>query len=208
MSFLRYYDEAVINYFKSINFQNAVEGSNPTPQITFAIPSRKGVKLNIHPENLTPLLPLISITQINLSSTGETNIVKSRVTRPFVYKKDETDKYYYGVELMPYNINYQVDVFSILQNEHNSLREKILYNLHKKNYIKVELDVNNINISVNGYIYNISTTDSTSYNEIPDTSERLFHDSFSFSLYGFLLNSEYKEHTVLDIEYEIADVQK
>ena len=50
MSFLRYYDEAVINYFKIINYQDAVEGSSSIPQITFAIPSRKGVKLNIHPE--------------------------------------------------------------------------------------------------------------------------------------------------------------
>lgn len=208
MSFLRYYDEAVINYFKIINYQDAVEGSSSIPQITFAIPSRKGVKLNIHPENLTPFLPLISITQVNLSPTSETNIVKNRVTRPFVYKKDISEKYYYGSELMPYNINYQVDVFSLLQNEHNSIRERILYNLHKKNYIRVDVDTNNINIYTNAYIYNISTSDSMSYSEISDTSERIFHDSFSFSLYGYLMNNEYKEHTVLEIQYEPLDVQK
>ena len=81
---------------------------------------------------------------------------------------------------MPYNINYQVDVFSLLQNEHNSIRERILYNLHKKNYIRVDVDTNNINIYTNAYIYNISTSDSMSYSEISDTSERIFHDSFSF----------------------------
>jgi hypothetical protein len=200
LSFLRYYDEAVVNYFNDIKIEDG--DTLRSPQVLLGTPSRQGVKLNVTNDN-TAVLPLISVIRTGLSATSETNLVKSHVTRPNLYNINSTETYFEGAELMPYNFSYQIDFFSLVQDMHNEIVEQMLFKVHKKHYIKVKIDVVNHNIETNLYIHNISFNDSTSYTQIADTASRIFHGTLNFNLYGFLIDIKRNTPTVLREEYSI-----
>lgn len=205
MSTIRFYDEAVIAYFKDKIKIDTGEGIN-SPQVTFALPSRQSFKLEISSSG-TPILPLIAIIRTGLSPNAETKIVKKNIHRPMLFDISQNKKVYEGAELMPYNINYQVDYFSLTQEIHNQLTESILFNLYKHHYIRTFIDVANHNLVINGYIYDIASTDSTPYMEIPDTSTRIFHGTVTFSLYTMLIDPNYYTRSVINVEEEInADI--
>lgn len=202
MSYLRYYDNSVIEYFKTIYIETPEEVK--IPQIAFALPSRQGIKLQTS-DNKTPLFPFISIIRTGLTPNNETRIVKNKITRPFLLNINKEMNLYEGAEFMPYNLNYQVDYFSLIQEQFNILTEKILFKLHKKHFIKTMIDFSNHNASVNGYISNVSFVDSTSYAEVPDNSSRMFHGTINFILETFLIDPNYATKSVLTINEEIID---
>lgn len=200
MSVIRFYDESVIAYFKdNIKVDNG-EGLE-SPQVTFALPSRQGVKLDVS-RSKTPILPLLAIIRTGLSPNPETRIVKNKIHRPMLYNISNDLTVYEGAEMMPYNINYQVDYFTLTQEMHNDITEQLLFNLYKRHYIKTFIEISNHNLEINGYIYDVSLNDSTSYVELPDTSTRIFHGVATFNLYTMLLDSNYYTKTVLDIKLE------
>lgn len=200
MSVIRFYDESVIAYFKdNIKVDNG-EGLE-SPQVTFALPSRQGVKLDVS-RSKTPILPLLAIIRTGLSPNPETRIVKNKIHRPMLYNISNDLTVYEGAEMMPYNINYQVDYFTLTQEMHNDITEQLLFNLYKHHYIKTFIEISNHNLEINGYIYDVSLNDSTSYVELPDTSTRIFHGVATFNLYTMLLDSNYYTKTVLDIKLE------
>ncbi len=200
MSFLRYYDEAVVNYFSDIKIEDG--DTLRSPQVLLAIPSRQGVKLNVTNDN-TAVLPLISITRTGLSATSETNLVKSHVTRPYLYNISSNKKYFEGADFMPYNFSYQIDFFSLVQDMHNEIVEQILFKVHKNHYVTVKIDIANHNIEMNSYIHSISFSDSTSYTQIADNVSRIFHGTLNFSLYGFLIDVKRNTPTVLSDQQSI-----
>lgn len=200
MSVIRFYDESVIAYFKdNIKVDNG-EGLE-SPQVTFALPSRQGVKLDVS-RSKTPILPLLAIIRTGLSPNPETRIVKNKIHRPMLYNISNDLTVYEGAEMMPYNINYQVDYFTLTQEMHNDITEQLLFNLYKRHYIKTFIEISNHNLEINGYIYDVSLNDSTSYAELPDTSTRIFHGVATFNLYTMLLDSNYYTKTVLNINLE------
>ena len=200
MSVIRFYDESVIAYFKdNIKVDNG-EGLE-SPQVTFALPSRQGVKLDVS-RSKTPILPLLAIIRTGLSPNPETKIVKNKIHRPMLYNISNDLTVYEGAEMMPYNINYQVDYFTLTQEMHNDITEQLLFNLYKRHYIKTFIEISNHNLEVNGYIYDVSLNDSTSYVELPDTSTRIFHGVATFNLYTMLLDPNYYTKTVLNINLE------
>lgn len=200
MSVIRFYDESVITYFKdNIKVDNG-EGLE-SPQVTFALPSRQGVKLDIS-RSKTPILPLLAIIRTGLSPNPETRIVKNKIHRPMLYNISNDLTVYEGAEMMPYNINYQVDYFTLTQEMHNDITEQLLFNLYKHHYIKTFIEISNHNLEINGYIYDVSLNDSTSYVELPDTSTRIFHGVATFNLYTMLLDPNYYTKTVLNINLE------
>jgi len=200
LSVIRFYDESVIAYFKdNIKVDNG-EGLE-SPQVTFALPSRQGVKLDVS-RSKTPILPLLAIIRTGLSPNPETRIVKNKIHRPMLYNISNDLTVYEGAEMMPYNINYQVDYFTLTQEMHNDITEQLLFNLYKRHYIKTFIEISNHNLEINGYIYDVSLNDSTSYVELPDTSTRIFHGVATFNLYTMLLDSNYYTKTVLDIKLE------
>lgn len=203
MSFLRYYDEAVVNYFTDIKIEDG--DTLRSPQVLLGTPSRQGVKLNVTDDN-TAVLPLISVIRSGMTATNETNLVKAHVTRPHLYSINSTENYFEGAELMPYNFSYQIDFFSLVQDMHNEIVEQLLFKVHKKHYVKVKIDVVNHNIEMNSYIHNISFNDSTSYTQIADAISRIFHGTLNFNLYGFLIDVKRTTPTVLSEQYSIKDI--
>ena len=200
MSIIRFYDESIIAYFKdNIKVDNG-EGLK-SPQVTFALPSRQGVKLDIS-RSKTPILPLLAIIRTGLSPNPETKIVKNKIHRPMLYNISNDLTVYEGAEMMPYNINYQVDYFTLTQEMYNDITEQLLFNLYKRHCIKTFIEISNHNLEVNGYIYDVSLNDSTSYVELPDTSTRIFHGVATFNLYTMLLDPNYYTKTVLNINLE------
>jgi len=202
LSFLRFYDEAVVSYFSNIKIEDG--NGLRSPQVMLGTPSRQGVKLNVT-NDTTPVLPLISIVRTGMNATSETNLVKSHVTRPHVYSLNSTGKLYEGFETMPYNFVYQVDYFSLVQDMHNSITEQLLFRVHKNHYIKVLIDTTNHHYEVNPYIHSISLSDATTYTQIADNVSRIFHGTLGFSLYGFLINEKFVTPSVLSTTIEIKD---
>lgn len=198
MSVIRFYDESVVAYLKN-NIKVDTGRGVDSPQVTFALPSRQGVKLETT-ESKTPILPLLAVIRTGLSPNPETKIVKNKVHRPMIYNISENQRVYEGVEAMPYNIAYQLDYFSLTQEMHNEISEQLLFNLLKRHYIKTFIEISNHNLEVNGYIYNVTLSDSTTYMEVPDTSTRIFHGTSTFDLYTMLLDPNYYTKTVLDVE--------
>lgn len=201
MSVLRYYDESILTYLKDNITYLTPEGPK-TPQITLALPSRQGAKLELT-DNKTPVLPLISVIRSGLSPNNETKIVKSRIIRPQIINLKKNMKLYDGIMFMPFNISYQLDYFSLSQEIFNILTEKLLYNLYKKHYVKTFIEIGDVNLEINGYLTDISFSDATSYIEIPDTETRIFHGTIGFILYTQLLNDEFYIRSVLNTQYDI-----
>ena len=200
LSVIRFYDESVVAYFKDNIKVDTGEGVD-SPQVTFALPSRQGVKLEVS-ESKTPLLPLLAVVRTGLSPNPETKIVKSKVNRPMLYSISSDKRVYEGAEMMPYNINYQLDYFTLTQEMYNEISEKLLFCLFKRHSVKTFVEISNHNLEVNGYIHDVSLTDSTPYVELPDTSTRIFHGTATFSLYTMLLDPNYYTRSVLDISLE------
>ena len=116
-------------------------------------------------------------------------------------------KVYEGAEMMPYNIDYQVDFFALTQEMHNDITEQLLFNLYKRHYIKTFIEISNHNLEVNSYIHNVSLSDSTPYMELPDTSTRIFHGVVTFNLYTMLFcllyTSKLLDHMLLNMKCSI-----
>jgi len=203
ISTLRYYDEAVVNYFKNITVEDG-DGSRRTPQILFSIPSRQSLKLQLS-NSSTPLFPLLYVTRTGFSPANETNIVKGHVTRPHIFELNSSEHYFEGAEMLPYNLIYQLDYMTIVQEMHNQITEQLLFNLHKKHYIKVRIELSNIIIESNAYIDNINVNDSSSYDKVEDSVNRIFHGTIGFNLYAYLFDPKYATHSVLTGVINVKD---
>ena len=90
-SVLRYYDEAVIEYFKDIEIHDGVDLR--TPQIQFSIPSSNGYKLDKDLENRTAILPLIVITRSSITPVSATPLIKNAITRPMILNLNENGEH-------------------------------------------------------------------------------------------------------------------
>ena len=199
MSFLRYYDEAVVDYFKTLEIEDGEE--KRSPQVLFAVPSRQGVKLNVN-EDKVPIMPFISVIRSGISPNTQTPIVKGHVHRPRIFSLDSSKKHYVGTELMPYNLNYQVDIFSLIQDMYYSIIEEIIFKMYKKHYVRTQFETDGHVITNNGYITNISYNDSTSYSQIASNLNRIFHGVVTFTLEANIVSTDFKTHSVLE---EVVD---
>jgi hypothetical protein len=194
---IRYFDDAVCDYFRSIKIEDGAEYR--TPQIAFAIPSRQSFDIKLNNEN-SPIMPLLVVTRTGLSDVPESNIVKGHVSRPLVYSLTKNKKIYEGVELMYILYNYTLDIMALTDEMFNSLHQQILFRLKKHHYVPVKMTINNHEITHNSYIYNINFSDNTTYQQIPDTTNRLLHSSITFNVYGIITNDEYANKSVLHIK--------
>jgi len=204
-SVLRYYDEAVLNYYSTIQFDDGKETRNA--QTVLAIPSRKGAELLLSNE-VTPVLPMIVVTRQEITPTPETFLIKNQITRPHILNLNENKNVYDGIEVMPYNMKYQLDFYSLQQQVHNIILEQLLFLTYKKAYIKTLIEINIHQIEVNAYIKDINYSDSTTYVQITDQSTRIFHGVISFTLCGFLYNDKRAVSTVKEINNSISSTNE
>ncbi len=195
MSFLRHYDEAVVDYFQSLEINDGSE--KRTPQVLFAVASRQGVKLNVN-EDTVPIMPFMAVTRTSIQPNTQTSIVKGHVHRPRVFTLDSNRTSYTGTELMPYNLNYQVDIFALVQDMYYSIIEEIIFKMYKKHYIRTQFETDGHMITNNGYITNISYNDSTSYSQVASNLNRIFHGVVTFTLEANIVNTEFKTTSVLE----------
>lgn len=195
MSFLRYYDEAVLDYFKTIEIEDGEE--KRSPQVLFGTPSRQGIKLNLNDDNV-PIMPFISVVRSSIAPNQQTKIIKGHINRPRIFTLDSNEKHYVGTELLPYDLNYQVDIFALVQDMFHNLIEQIIFKVYKKHYVRVQIETNGHVITHNGYIYNVSYNDATTYHQIAATVTRIFHGVLTFSLEANILNTDFKTMTVLE----------
>ena len=203
-STIRCYDESVKNYFSGITINDGVN-NNRNVQVLFAISSRRGVKLDIN-KNETPIMPLIVVTRTNLQPSAETNIIKPHITRKSRYEIISTNlKTFNFIESMPYNFHYQIDFFALESEMFNILIEKLFYKLHKYHYVTVNIAENTFNLVDNANIKDFSFSDNTNYNEIENTSNRIFHGTINFVLNGHILNDDSGAKSVLKIENDIKN---
>ncbi len=200
MSCIRCFNEAVVNYFTKIQIEDGLE--KRSPQVALAIPSRQGLSLNLNNEN-TPIMPIIVVTRNSLNLINESYMARRRTIRPLIYSLNKNNKTYDGIELMHCTYGYQIDYMALYQDMFDSMTEQIIFNTVEKNYIKTLININNHTIKTNALIQNVTINDSTTYNQMPDESNRVFHGSISFLLYGFIANDEYSTRSVLDIQNNI-----
>ena len=205
-SVLRYYDEAVIDYFKEIEIHDGIEFRNP--QIQFSIPSSNGYKLDKDVENRTPILPLIVISRTGLNPVSATNIIKNAITRPMIFNINHSKKVFEGIEVLYYGLNYKVMFFSLQREMHNSILEQIAFKLHQNHSIKAFIEISNHNIETNNYISDINLSDSTTYEQIEDTNERIFVGEASFILNAKLFKVKRNTPSVLAVTNDIYDNEK
>jgi hypothetical protein len=203
MSCLRYYDESVLNYFSDIYVDDGVE-EHRLVQALLAIPSRLGVKVELSEDN-TPVFPMIVVTRSGMQPTNETFLLKGHITRPWFYNRVSDKKIYRGLEAMPYNLSYQIDMFSLFKETYNQLVEDILFKLYKRHSIRTQIDINGYSLMSNPYIKDVNYTDNTTYSKIEDTVNRIFHGTFTFNLFAMLFNDEWAQRSVLKVEYDIND---
>lgn len=204
VSCLRYYDEAIINYISSINI-DVGSGREFSPQVIMAIPSRHGQKIELEKSTDTPKLPFITLIRSGIAQVTETNIIRGRVTRPSIYTLHNEKKFYFGADSMPYDLNYNINFFSLESETHNQLTEVLLYKLKKKYSIPVFIDIQNVNVRVRTFIHDVAFSDQTSYEQVADNNTRIFHGTLSFALYCYLINTEVQTHVVQNIENKILD---
>jgi len=202
-SVLRYYDEAVIEYFKDIEIHDGVDLR--TPQIQFSIPSSNGYKLDKDLENRTAILPLIVITRSSITSVSATPLIKNAITRPMILNLNENGKIHEGIEVLYYGLNYKIAFFSLFREIHNSILEQIAFKLYQKHSIKAFIDISNHTIETNNYISDVSINDSTTYDQIDDTTERIFMGDGSFILNVKLFKAIRNTATVLQVKENIYD---
>jgi hypothetical protein len=194
-SVLRYYDEAVIEYFKDIEIHDGVELR--TPQIQFSIPSTNGYKLIKDNENRTPILPMIVITRTNIAPNSATPMIKKSAIRPRILNLNSNTKTFDGIEILYYNLQYKIMFFSLTREMHNSILEQLAFKLYQDHYIKAHIEILNHNIQTNNYISDISINDSTGYEQIEDTAERVFIGDASFILDAKMFKAKKNVSSVL-----------
>ena len=198
---LRYYDEAVQSYCKELVIES--DEYIHIPQVITATPSSLGANLNIT-ESFTPEFPFIVILRTGLTPVPETKIVNSHITRPLITTLNTTETYHDGIELMPYSLSYQIDYFNLTHDLHNLTTENFLFRLTKHHYVKVIIGTQYHNIKTNCYISNVSFSENlSSMVEIPNSSNRIFQGTVSFSLYGYLIDTNYAKKSVINIKHEI-----
>lgn len=202
-SVLRYYDEAVVEYFKDIQIHDGVELR--TPQIQFSIPSSNGYKLDKDIENRTAILPLIVITRSSINPVSATPLIKNAITRPMILNLNENKKIYEGIEVLYYGLTYKLVFFSLIREMHNTILEQIAFKLHQNHCIKALIDITNHTIKTNNYISDISINDSTTYDQIDDTTEKLFMGDASFILNAKLFKSTRNTASILEIKETIYE---
>lgn len=199
-SVLRYYDEAVLNFFSNISIDDGVEIRNA--QTVLAIASRKGTDLLLS-DDTTPVLPMIVVTRTDISPTPATFMIKNQITRPQILKLNQNDDIYDGIEVMPFDLKYVVDFYSLQQEMHNYILEKMLFLTYKNATVKTLIDINNQKIEINPYIKDIAYSDTTTFTQVPDTSNRIFHGVFNFTLSAYLYNDVRAVTSVKEIHNEI-----
>lgn len=197
----RIFDEAVVKYFNVIKVEDGEV--RRTPQIAMAIPSRQTFDIELNNEN-TPILPLIVITRVGKGEIAESNIVRKHRTRPIIMTLNKNQKAFSGIELMPWLYNYQVDYFSLTKEMFEDMDNQIAFRLKKHNWVKAINSLNDTTITSNAYLYNVSFSDATTYTEVADTTNRIFHGSANFTIYGYISNEEYATRSVLKIDETIS----
>lgn len=197
-SVLRYYDESVIEYFKDIEIHDGVELR--TPQIQFSIPSANGYKLIKDNENRTPILPMIVISRVNIAPNTTTPIIKNSITRPRILNLNSNTQIYDGIDILYYSLQYKLMFFSLTREIHNSILEQLAFKLHQKHYIKAHIEMLNHTIHTNNYLSDISINDSTGYEQMEDTNERIFIGDASFTVNAKLFKTQKNVATVLTLK--------
>jgi len=193
-SSIRQHDEAVLRYFGNLLIDDG-ENRRP-PQTVFAIPSFQGSKLQVS-ESWTPIFPLIVVTRTGIEKVPATNIIKGRKYRPAVTYLNEDTKTMSQAEIMPYNINYKIDVISLFMEQNLQILESIIWKLEKSPGVLVNIPANTLNIQVSAYISNYTVSDSTNYENIPDEENRIIKNTITLSLFSYFVDTRYGAKTVL-----------
>jgi hypothetical protein len=177
-------------------------------KFNFSIPSSNGYKLDKDVENRTPILPLIVISRNRFNPVSATNIIKNAITRPMIFNINHSKKVFEGIEVLYYGLNYKVMFFSLQREMHNSILEQIAFKLHQNHSIKAFIEISNHNIETNNYISDINLSDSTTYEQIEDTNERIFVGEASFILNAKLFKAKRNTPSVLAVTNDIYDNEK
>lgn len=205
-SVLRYYDEAVVEYFKDIVINDGIEFRSP--QIQFSIPAANGYKLIKDPENNTAILPLIVITRTGISPNATTSMIKNSITRPRILNINPSTKVFDGVDIIYYNLNYKIAFFSLTREIHNTILEQLVFKLHKDHSIKAFIDILNHTIETNNYLTDISINDNMNYDQIDDTAERIFVGDAGFTMHASLYRTRRNVSSVLFTREEASIIEE
>lgn len=191
---IRNYDEALIQYFSNIQIDDGIELRYP--QVVLSIPSFQGSKLQVS-ESWTPIFPIITITRVGLSHHQASEIIKARKLRPFVSRINFDNKTFSQAEVMPYIINYKLDIWSLTMEQCLSLSEEIIFKIENEPYVETHFNINNVNMFLPGYIQNFNFNDGTSYELIGDEDNRIIKHTITLDLFSYFVKSNKSTKSVL-----------
>lgn len=200
---IRFYDEALKNYFRDVRVEDGE--SYRSPQVIMATASRrKNYSLEMSDDN-QPLMPLITLIREGVDRNDKiTGMVKNQLIRPPVFKRGENWKYYIGNYIMPYYINYKLDVWSLTQDMNLGIIEQLIWKLERRPYLELSIVMNDINFQIRSRIEDYNLNDITTYEEFGDETFRIFRNNVSFKLDARLISDQWITPSIVKINENIV----
>jgi hypothetical protein len=201
------YEEALLSYFKDLEIDDGENTRNP--QVLLAVSSRSASELIVSNDN-TPVLPLLTLTRTGFSSIDASHIVKSHITRKFRMRGTQNRRSFMVTDLMPFEMSYKLDIWTLYTSHHLSLIEQIIWKLEKNPWVNVVQEFNGVPNVTPGYIRQWTVGDQTAYDNITEENYRIFKSSIDFKFFIQLVNDNYAKPSLLfrTTDYQIIEKSK
>lgn len=199
------YEEALLSYFKDLEIDDGENKRNP--QVLLAVSSRSASSLIVSKDN-TPILPIITLTRTGFNLIESSHIVKGHITRKFRARAARNRKSIIMTDLMPFEIGYKLDIWTLYTAHHLSLLEQIIWKLEKTPWVNVIQDFNGVSNVTPGYIREWSVGDNTTYDNITEENYRIFKGSVDFKFFIQLAKSDYAVPSALFRTKDLQVVEK
>ena len=188
------YEEALLSYFKDLEISDGESIRNP--QVVLAISSRSSSELLLS-EDFTPILPILTLTRAGFNKIDASDIVKSHITRKFRFRGTQNRKSFMVADLMPFEMSYKLDIWTLYTAHHLSLAEQIIWKFEKTPWINVSQEFLGVSHVTPAYIREWTIGDQSLYDNVTEENYRLFKLSFDFKLFIQLLKDDYATYSAL-----------
>ena len=188
------YEEALLTYFKNLEISDGETTRNP--QVVLAVSSRASSELIVS-DDFTPVLPIITLSRTGFSKIEASHIIKAHRTRKFRMRATQNKKTFMSADLMPFEMAYKLDIWSLYTAHHLSLAEQIIWKLEETPWINVIQETLGNSHVLPAYIREWNVGEQTTYEGITEENYRIFKLSFDFKLFIQLLNDNYASYSVL-----------
>jgi hypothetical protein len=183
------YDEKILDYLVHdlwVDYGDTVRH----PQIHFAMSgTRQNLQLDLS-DNNTPILPLITVIRRSIEPHEATKIIRTHVPKkPLYYTYTEDGKYARGVDFMPYNFTYDVDIWTLTQRSLLDITNFMIWKFLKEPSFSVRGIFGEKNVNIPGYVEDYSYQDQSSYEEIGNEEDRILRGTFNLKIYGNLIKA-------------------